>query len=203
MKKIVSLILAGLMSVSLFAIGAAADKEVGGDNGVDSFDPTQGDASINVKVNDVTHKYAVDITFSFEDLTLGNLEWNVNDMRYDLADGTNLEDTSRTITVSNRSDLPVYAYATVTDAGDKAPWLNVAVATNNNAENKLTIGKATAGITGSTDETGKGKATSANLTVNLTSTDWNAVAAYYGDKQLQDGTQTFKVATVTVVISKN
>lgn len=200
MKKIVSLILAGLLSASLFAIGAAAEKEVGGDNGVADFDPTNDGADINVKVNDVTHKYAVDITFSFEDLTLGNLEWNVNDMRYDLKNGDELKNTTRTITVSNRSDQPVCAYATVADATDKAPGLNVAVATNNSAESKLTIAKATASATVGT---GTGSATDGTLTVNLTSTDWNAVAAYYGDKQLQDGTQTFKVATVTVVISKN
>lgn len=203
MKKIVSLILAGLLSVSLFAIGASAEiKTVPGavgDDGVlpDGFsDPATG-ADINVKVNDVTHKYAVDITFSFDALMLGGLVWNVNEMRYDIESGT-LGKTERTIEVSNRSDLPVYAYATVEDKDDKDN-LTVAVDTYNKVGSKLEIKKATASATVGT---GSGSATKGTLTVELNSDDWNAVAKYYIDKDGSAG-QIIPVATVTVHISKD
>ncbi len=203
MKKFISLMLAGLLSASLFAFGVSAEKEIGGADGVGDFTHEGTGSNINVKVEDVTHMYAVDITFSFGDLTLGNLVWNVNTMRYDFADGADLDDTSRSITVSNRSDLPVQAYATVATTGngiDKAPGLTVAMTGAGNAEdNKMTVAKATAGTTA------KGTATEGTLTVSLTSEDWNAVGLYYTNKQLQansDTAQTFKVATVTVYISK-
>ncbi len=199
MKKIVSLILAGLMSVSLFAIGASADTVVGKPDGVGTFDPTNSGGDINVKVEKVTHKYAVDLTFSFADLTIGNLEWNVNTMKYDLVNGTELKDTTRVITVDNRSDLPVYVYASIADV-DKAPALSIGMTGAGSAEEqKLTVEKATAG------STGNGTAKTETLTVNLTSKDWNAVGLYYATKQLAtpDTAKTIKIATVTVYISKD
>ena len=199
MKKIVSLILAGLMSVSLFAIGASAERVVGGQDGVGTFDSTDKGGDINVKVEKVTHKYAVDLTFSFADLTIGNLEWNVNTMKYDLVNGTELKDTTRVITVDNRSDLPVYVYASITNV-DKAEALSIGMTGAGSAEGqKLTVNKATAGTTGN------GTAKTETLTVNLTSTDWNAVGLYYATKQLAtpDTAQTIKIATVTVYISKD
>ncbi len=218
MKKFLSFMLAGLMSASLFVVGVAAETTktgvVGGENGVseDAFNTPVKDEgnNIKVKVNDVTHKYAVDLTFSFDDLTLGNLEWNVNDMRYDFknaGEGDMPETVSRTVTVSNRSDMPVYAYATFVTPENLSKDLTVAVADHGDAANKLEIKRATAGTTGSTstDDTTKGKATSGNLTVNLTSQDWAAVANHYGDLQRANGDKatTFVVATVTVHISKD
>lgn len=202
MKKIVSLILAGLMSVSLFAIGASAEKQtvVGAGDGVGTFDQTNKGGDINVKVEKVTHKYAVDLTFSFADLTIGNLEWNVNTMKYDLVNGTELKDTTRKITVDNRSDLPVYVYASIADV-DKAPALSIGMTGAGSAvDQKLTVNKATAGTTGN------GTAKTETLTVNLTSTDWNAVGLYYANKQLAADPETEKtitIATVTVYISKD
>ena len=199
MKKIVSLILAGLMSVSLFAIGAAADTVVGAGDGAATFDPTNKGGDINVKVEKVTHKYAVDLTFSFADLTIGNLEWNVTTMKYDLVNGTELKDTTRVITVDNRSDLPVYVYASIADV-DKAPALSIGMTGAGSAvEQKLTVNQATAGTTGN------GTAKTETLTVNLTSKDWNAVGLYYATKQLAtpDTAKTIKIATVTVHISKD
>ena len=199
MKKFLSLMLAGLMSASLFVVGASAERVVGGTNGVvDTFDDTNKGSDINVKVEDVTHKYAVDITFSFADLELGNLEWDVNNMRYNTANGGALANTTRTITVSNRSDLPVYAFATVDDK-DNNDGLTVAADTYSDTS-RLTVAKATASTSiGS----GTGTATTGELKVSLNSSDWNAVASYYGAKQLADNTKVFAVATVTVTISKN
>lgn len=198
MKKFLSLMLAGLMSASLFVVGAAAETVVGATHGVASFEDTNKGSDINVKVEDVTHKYAVDITFSFKDLELGNLEWDVDNMRYNTANGDALANTTRTITVSNRSDLPVYAFATVADK-DNNDGLTVAADTYSDTS-RLTVAKATASTSiGS----GTGTATTGELKVSLNSNDWNAVASYYGAKQLADNTKVFAVATVTVTISKS
>ena len=199
MKKFLSLLLAGLMSASLFVVGASAERVVGGTDGVvGTFDDTNKGSDINVKVEDVTHKYAVDITFSFADLELGNLEWDVNNMRYNTANGGELANTTRTITVSNRSDLPVYAFATVTDK-DNNDGLTVAADTYSDTS-RLTVAKA---IASTSIGSGTGTATTGELKVSLNSSDWNAVASYYGAKQLADNTKVFAVATVTVTISKN
>lgn len=198
MKKILSLILAVFMIASVFAVNVSAERVVGNTDGVNTFDPTTtGGQSINVKVEDVTHKYAVDVTFSLEDLTLGGtITWNVDTMKYDIAD-TTAANTSRTITVSNRSDLPVYAYATMTDT-DAGDSITVS-ADKDSAINKLTVEKATPG-TGSSN----GTATEGNITISITSTDWESVATYYGNKRLEDmGRDTFTIANVTVTISKD
>lgn len=199
MKKIISLSLAILMIATMLAINVSAERVVGGSDGVATFDPTTtGDHDINVKVSNVTHKYAVDLDFSFADLTLGGtIEWNVDTMKYDIT-GATATDTTRTIKVSNRSDLPVYAYATVTDT-DAGDSITVST-TNNNAANKLTIAKATAG------GASNGTATDGTITINITSTNWGAVAAYYSNKRLEDssdGEKTYAIANVTVTISKN
>lgn len=211
MKKFLSLMLAGLMSASLFVVGAAAETTkpgvVGGNDGVvaDDFTPVENkDNNINVKVETVTHKYAVDLVFSFDDFTLGGLEWNVKTMRYDFVGGNTNKDDTRTIQVKNRSDKPVYAYAKVSsdDAGiDKAPDLSIAMSGEKgiSADKKLMVEKATVG-------TGSNTGTEANgtLTVSISSTKWADVANYYG-KKVADKPEvtTFKVATVTVYISKD
>lgn len=210
MKKFLSLMLAGLMSVSLFAVGAAADtlKEgvVGPNHGVKENEfntPVQDDDNnnINVKVEKVTHKYAVDLKFSFGELTIGNLEWNVDTMRYDTVKGEELKNTTREITVSNRSDLPIQAYATVSPTADKAPDLTIGMTGEGNSEtNKLTVSAANKG-----QGEVNGTPTTGKLTVKLESTAWDSVAQYYINKQFTtpDSAQTYTVATVTVTISKS
>lgn len=208
MKKFISLMLAGLLSASLFAFGASAEKEIGGNDGVGDFTHEGTGSNIKVKVEDVTHKYAVDITFSFDDLSIGGLVWNVNSMKYEYPNGKNLDTTTRTITVSNRSDLPVQAYATATDT-DENDNLTVAMKTDienpnsdgSSADKKKTVAKATAGTNAN------GTASTGTLTVELSSTNWGAVAQYYIDKQQaeaenSDKAHTYPVATVTVFISK-
>ncbi len=202
MKKFISLMLAGLLSASLFAFGASAAKEIGGDNGVNDFESKDTGKDINVKVEDVTHMYAVDLTFSFDDLSIGNWEWNVNTMKYDIKNAPEVDtNITRTIEVSNRSDLPVYAYGVVndSDANDKLAVAMTGVGSASN--NKLTVGKATAGTESD------GKPTNETLMVSLSSTDWNAVAQYYINKQQSEDTEkdkakTYTVATVTVTICK-
>lgn len=209
MKKFLSLMLAGLMSASLFAVGAAADTlkdgVVGPNHGVleNEFNApvSDGGNKINVKVEKVTHKYAVDLKFSFGDLTIGNLEWNVDTMRYDTVKGEELKNTTREITVSNRSDLPIQAYATVSPAADKAPDLTIGMTGSGDSEtNKLTVGAANKG-----QGEANGEPSTGTLTVKLESNAWDSVAQYYIDMQFvtPDSAQTYTVATVTVIISKS
>lgn len=205
MKKIFAILLTVAMLTTVLAVSVSAENVIGSQNGVlpENFttsETTPGE-NLNVKVSDVTHKYAVDVVFSLADLTIGGtITWNAETMKYDVA-GTELGKTAvtRTVTVSNRSDLPVYAFATVADqdAGDGITF----TAEKDSATNKLTIAKATAGTAVAT-----GTPTKGYLTINVNSDNWNAVAEYYAAKRLSSANQatdTFKVATVTVTISKD
>lgn len=200
MKKILAVVLAVAMLATILAVSAGAEQEVGGADGVTTFDPTTPTGEdLNVKVTEITHKYAVDLIYSLSDLTIdGNITWNVNTMKYEVG-GNTLENTERKVKVNNRSDLPVYAYATISNTND-ADGITVA-AVNNSAQNKLTVDKATAG-TGGND----GTLTVGELVINLTSDNWNAVAEYYAAQRLasaNQATDTFRIATITVTISKN
>ena len=200
MKKILAIILAVAMLTAMLAVSVSAEQAVGGAAGVTTFEPTTPTGEdLNVKVTEITHKYAVDLVYSLSDLTIdGNITWNVNTMKYEVG-GNTLENTTRKVKVNNRSDLPVYAYATITNTND-ADGITVA-AVNNSAQNKLTVDKATAG-TGGND----GTLTVGELVINLTSDNWNAVAEYYAAQRLasaNQATDTFRIATITVTISKN
>ena len=113
--------------------------------------------------------------------------------------GNTLENTTRKVKVNNRSDLPVYAYATISNTND-ADGITVA-AVNKDATTKLTVAKAKAGV-----GEAKGESTVGELVINLTSDNWNAVAEYYAAQRLasaNQATDTFRIATVTVTISKD
>ena len=200
MKKLLAVLLTLTMLVTLPAFGASAEKEVGGDNGVTEFEPTTPTGEdLNVKVTEITHKYAVDLIYSLSDLTIdGSITWNVNKMKYEVG-GNTLENTTRKVKVNNRSDLPVYAYATITNTND-ADGITVDPV-NKDATTKLTVGKATAGA-----GENNGTSTVEELVINLTSSNWNAVAEYYAAQRLaspNQATAEFRIATVTVTISKD
>lgn len=202
MKRILAIIISVAMIATMLAVSVSAESVLGSNTGVlpDNFttETTPGE-NLNVKVSDVTHKYAVDVVFSLDVLTIGGtITWNVDTMKYEVT-GTTLEDTTRTVTVSNRSDLPVYAFATVTDQ-DAADGITV-TAEKDSATNKLTIAKATAGVGGA-----NGTSTVEELVINLKSDNWNAVAEYYAAQRLasaNQATDTFRIATVTVTITKD
>lgn len=74
-------------------------------------------------------------------------------------------------------------------------------AEKDSATNKLTIAKATAGVGGA-----NGTSTVEELVINLTSANWNTVAEYYAAQRLasaNQATDTFRIATVTVTITKD
>ena len=199
MKKIFSVILAVVIVASMAAIGASAERIVGGNtgnitDGVETFDPTTGvSQDIYVQVTEIAHRYAVDITYSLDDLTLGGtITWDVNSLEYVIVANGSLVDATRTIEVSNRSDLPVKAFATVTDA-DAADYISVTADYNSDAT-ALTIAKA--------DITTK-TATAENITLTIGSTDWTEAAIYYAGKHTSDlGAGRYKIASVTVTVSK-
>ena len=200
MKRILAIIISVAMIATMLAVSVSAEKEVGGDNGVLTFDPTTPTGEdLNVKVTEITHKYAVDLVYSLQDLVIdGAITWNVNTMKYEVG-GNTLEDTTRKVKVYNRSDLPVYAYATITNTND-ADGITV-TAEKDSATNKLTIAKATAGAGAS-----NGTSTVEELDINLKSANWNAVAEYYAAQRLasaNQATDTFRIATVTVTITKD
>lgn len=201
MKKLLAVVLAVVMLATILAVSVNAESVLGSNTGVlpEGFTTeTAPGQNLNVKVSDITHKYAVDIICSFDDLVIdAAITWNVNTMKYEVG-GNTLENATRKVKVNNRSDLPVYAYATITDP-DNADGITVA-AVNNSAENKLTVARATAGTAQN------GTSTVEELVINLTSDSWNAVAEYYAAKRLastNQATDTFTIATVTVTITKD
>lgn len=205
MKKILAIILTVAMAATMLALSVSAAKEVGGNDGVleKNFNSTDSGKDLNIQVTEVTHKYAVDVTFNISDLTIGgNITWNVNNMEYVVND-TTLNKTEQTIDVSNRSDLPVYAFATVTKTNTDD---HLAVtADKNSATNKLTVEKATPKASGAD----KGTATTGTIKITIdtaSGSTWDNVAEYYAAKRLASTDQaiaTFKIATITVTISKD
>ena len=201
MKKLLAVVLAVVMLATILAVSVSAESVLGSNTGVLPEGFTSEEApgqDLNVKVSDITHKYAVDITFSLNDLVIGGtIMWNVNTLKYDVKDAT-LADTTQSIEVKNRSDLPVYAFAKVTNTVD-GNGITV-TADQDDENNKLEIGEAKVGA-GNT----AGSATKKNIVISITSGDWNAVAEYYAKKRLEStnqATDTFKIATVTVTITK-
>ena len=197
MKKFFAIIIAVAMLATVLAVSVSAEKEVGGDNGVEAFDTTTPPGQdINVTVHEVTHRYAVDIVYGVRDLEIGGtITWNVNTMKYDV-NGHALQNTTRDFKVQNRSDLPVYAYATVSNTN---PLDGISVtADKNSADNKLKVEKATAGY-----GTQNGQATEGKIEVTLASDSWDNVAVYYAAKASNENVKSFRIATVTVTISEN
>ena len=205
MKKIRSLLLAGLMTASVFAVGASAEHLVGYNKTDSKYDgvetwPTTNPSSngdIHVKVEKVVHKYAVDLTYTFDDFTVGGATWNTDTMRYDIDANKLPTNGTRTIQVDNRSDLPVYAVAALSNT-DSQNGITISVDHNTN-ENRLVVPAAAAGVGNANGTAGTG-----NVTVTVSAQDWRAVANYYirqvGTDDLTTG-KSFTIATITVTIS--
>ena len=113
MKKFLSVLLAAMLLVSVFALNAAAGVvgNYGGGNGVKDGvadipegASTSGDVVLNLGT--VNHRYAVDVTFPTMTFEVGGLTWNVNTMKYESGE-TTMSDQTLTITITNYSDLPV------------------------------------------------------------------------------------------------
>lgn len=215
MKKILSLLLAGLMTALVFAVGASAaaakteetpigTKENEHYTGVTADKIADagktGSSDINVKVETVTHMYAVDITYSFADISLGDLKWDVDNLKYvqdDAATAKKAADQTRELNIQNRSDMEVKASVSVAKTeGNQV--LDFVVDTENFQSNaEVTINKATTN-------------TAVNQKVEFTAkpaTDktWADVIEHYGPQfahQANIANAQVTFATVTVTLKK-
>ena len=74
---------------------------------------TGASSGLNVMVQDVSHRYAVDLTFPEMTLSFSAVKWNVDSGLYEIQDSgyENRETKLISITVTNHSDMSVTAYA--------------------------------------------------------------------------------------------
>ena len=197
MKKFLSVLLAAMLLVSVFALNAAAVNVVGthGQSGgvsdgvadIPEGASTSGDVVLNLGT--VNHRYAVDVTFPTMTFEVGGLTWNVNTMKYE-SGGTTMSDQTLTITITNYSDLPVNAEGTVGSIAEAATSAGISLAMTTAS---ATVAQATAG---SADT--NGTAATATLEASLTSGNWtNSIDALFFA-----GAQSITVGTITVAISK-
>ena len=196
MKKFLSVLLAAMLLVSVFALNAAAGVvgNYGGGNGVKDGVPdipegasTSGDVVLDLGT--VNHRYAVDVTFPTMTFEVGGLTWNVNTMKYE-SGGTTMSDQTLTITITNYSDLPVNAAGTVGSIAEAATSAGISLTMTTDS---ATVARATAG---SADA--NGTAATAKLVASLTSENWTDSI----DTLFAAGTQSITVGTITVAISK-
>ena len=196
MKKFLSVLLAVMLLVSVFALNAAAGVvgNYGGGNGVNdgvADIPEGASTSGNVVLNlgTVNHRYAVDVTFPTMTFEVGGLTWNVNTMKYESGE-TTMSDQTLTITITNYSDLPVNAAGTVGSIADAATSAGISLTMTTDS---ATVAQATAG---SADA--NGTAATEKLVASLTSENWTDSI----DTLFAAGTQSITVGTITVAISK-
>ena len=76
---------------------------------------TGASSGLNVMVQDVSHRYAVDLTFPEMTLSFSSVEWNVDSGMYEISDpGYEDRETQLiSIIVTNHSDMSVTAYAEI------------------------------------------------------------------------------------------
>ena len=217
MKKLISyaltLSMLACMATTAFAttdhvVGSHGDsgdaKDV--DDGVTtgefvSSDPSY-DLNITVSAGSVQHRYAVDITYSNMEMSMngGNLVWNVNTLEYESDDDettAGFANQSFPITITNYSDLPVYLNAAVTDKYASVTNGDQVDASN---DDNITI-ETTLGANTEVGDATDGTAVTETFQVNVTSTDWDAVANFYMP-MFRDSNEAITVGTVKLTVSK-
>lgn len=81
---------------------------------------TGASSGLNVMVQDVSHRYAVDLTFPEMTLSFEAVKWNVDSGLYEIQ-GSGYKDREPaliSITVTNHSDMSVTAYAEISSGAD-------------------------------------------------------------------------------------
>ncbi len=211
MKRLFAALFSCILITASLGAAVFADNIIGshgGGNGVEdgvSEDAFPGDKNdlkggyegdINVKVNDVVHMYAVDITYTNPTYVLPTLTWDVNDLIYKTSGGNMT--TTVDITITNYSDLPVVATAEVADT-NKDDYL----------EFNFTTGTTQTVAAVIADATIKGTATTAKFSGALKSLDnaaiYNAVTYYTTGAGKDTATNvdgSVTIATYTITISK-
>lgn len=161
------------------------------DNGVETIPDGAGLSSdVNITLGEVSHRYAVDITFSSMEIAASALVWDVNNLKYvSVSGGDEVTDKTYDITVTNYSDLAVKMTGSTTV---EAFASNAGISIDMDASNATVIDAVTP-VPG-----GAGVAVQATLNVNVTSSDWNTSIA-----TIMNGgnSGTIKIGTVTVSLA--
>ena len=165
--------------------------EHGIDNGVETIPADAGSSSdVNITLGEVSHRYAVDITFNSMEIEASALVWDVNQLKYVSASGgEQVADKTYDITVTNYSDLAVKMTGSTTV---EAFASNAGISIDMDASNATVIDAVTP-VSG-----GAGVAVEATLRVNVTSSDWNTSIATIMN---EGNSGTIKIGTVTVSLA--
>lgn len=159
------------------------------DNGVETI-PAGADASspVNITLDKVSHRYAVDIEFSSMEIAASALVWDVNQLKYvSASDGEQVTDKTYNITVTNYSDLAVKMTGSTTVENVAS---SAGISIDMDASNATVIDAVTP-VSG-----GTGVAVQATLRVNVTSSDWNTSIA-----TIMNGGNSGKIKIGTVTVS--
>lgn len=102
---------------------------------------TGASSGLNVMVQDVSHRYAVDLTFPEMTLSFSAVKWNVDSGLYEIQDsGYDERETELiSITVTNHSDMSVTAYAETSVSAGAGGLL---FSTPYEADNGIMVGSA-------------------------------------------------------------
>ena len=159
------------------------------DNGVETIPAGAGASSpVNITLDEVSHRYAVDITFSSMEIAASALVWDVNDLKYVIASGGDeVTDKTYDITVTNYSDLAVKMTGSTTVENVAS---SAGISIDMDASNATEI----AAVTPVSGEAGV--AVQATLKVNVTSSDWNTSIA-----TIMNGGNSGKIKIGTVTVS--
>ena len=119
MKKLISILVAVMMIVSLFAVNAFA-YDIDADSGNGTLEGAEKDdfygstsVDVNIQINgEINHRYAVDITFTAPVFTLSTgATWHPSEHEYIHNLPVNWNGKG-TVTVENHSDMPITYEAT-------------------------------------------------------------------------------------------
>lgn len=218
MKKLISYALTLSMLVCMATTAFAVKDQVVGDN--DGWSPEEwtanADTSYNVDIKVTTgginHRYAVDLEYEEVVMSIsgGSLTWNVNTLKYDVVGSdAGLADTPFSVSVTNRSDNPVYVSAKIENDLDDGINVSTTKTVTSEGENgqqvesqeafdlSTPVAVESAAPTGTNVE---GEAKILNFNLYVSSADWDAVAEHYGPKLSAD--EEITVATCTITIAK-
>ncbi len=161
------------------------------DNGVETIPAGAGSSSdVNITLDEVSHRYAVDIEFSSMDIAASALVWDVNELKYvSVSGGDEVTDKTYDITVTNYSDLAVK----MTGSTTVEPVASSAGISIDMDDSNATAIDAVTPVPG-----GAGVAVEATLKVSVTSSDWNTSIA-----TIMNGGNSgnIKIGTVTVSLA--
>ncbi len=162
MKKVLSMLMAAVMLVSMLSVGIFADFTVGGATGTTQGTPDNFEGSSSADVNisisgDVVHVYAVDIeftagTFSY---STGSV-WDPTTHQYKPSEGGEWTGNGA-VKITNHSDLPIAYKVEATEVDTYGP-LEIEVTSGNDEGTILKV------------EAGAAEGVSVNVTYGVTGT---------------------------------